>query len=87
MYPGIRLTREGYRMACPRGHTDLIIQPIPNAPMLMPQIFCPHCFNRDGSIQPVCSIRQLKEFVEIFCGDDSSLYEEVLDDVTGYFGL
>lgn len=88
MYPGVKKTSHGYRMACPQGHTDLIIRRIPGAhPTIAPQIYCPHCHNPDGSMQPVCSIPQLEEFAEIYSHSDCALYKEMLHDMRSHFGL
>lgn len=85
MYAGVRKTPAGYRMACPNGHTDLIVRRLPNSPLSAPQIFCPHCHNPNGSMQPVCSIRQLKEFALRDCGGDTDRYQEMLRDMSEYF--
>ena len=89
MYPFVKLTTAGYRMACPRGHTDLIVNRLPNAPLTAPQIFCPHCHNPNGSIQPVCSctIRSLAEFAKRDCQGHQEIGEKMLRDMCDYFGI
>ncbi len=85
MFPGIRATPNGYRMACPRGHTDLILRKLSGA--YAPQIYCPYCHNKDGSIQPVCSIRQIESFAEIFSRESGVPILDVMQDACGYFGF
>lgn len=86
--PHVRSTRDGYRMACPKGHTNLILRNIPNMPLsYAPQVYCPQCRNRNGGIQPVCSIAQLEEIARRDANGDPELFRKMVFDIREYFGI
>ena len=89
MYPYVKPTPNGYRMACPRGHVDLIVRRLQNVPSIAPQIFGPYCHNSKGNMQPVCSCskRSLAEFAERDCQGDYEIGKEMLHDMCEYFGI
>lgn len=89
MYPFVKHTPHGYRIACPKGHTDLIIGRLPHSPLSVPQFFCPYCKNPNGTMQPVCAATRskLSVFAERDSGGNSELYQEMLDDMCRPFNL
>lgn len=88
-YPFVKQTSQGFRMACPNGHVDLVPSDLPDSPLTFTQLFCPHCHNPDGSNWPVCSCTRsaLEKFANRDSGGDPALAARMLEDMCAYYGL
>ena len=86
MYPFVKQTPNGHRLACPKGHTDLILWHDPSLhSSIARQIHCPHCTNKQGSLQPVGSLADLPLFAARDSRGDPQLEMRMLSDMREYF--
>lgn len=84
--PHIVSTPNGYRLACPNGHTDLkLSNSYSYGHAFRAQICCPHCSDKNGKYLPICSIDDLDLFVQRDSNGNSTLHEKMRNDLHQYF--